>query len=256
MSTREPLQARTPTLTAPLFLPAGDTALIIEFGRGIDRQASALVLALAARIAAASMPGIVETVPTFRSLMVHYDPVKLSAHDLEAQLRPMLQGLVAGEQAGRHWSLPACYDPSLALDLAEVAERTGLGIDATIRLHSTTTYHIYMLGFLPGFPYMGDLPQELALPRRQNPRVRVPGGSVAIAMRMSSIYTLESPGGWHILARTPAPLWDQRRDRAVLLAAGDKVRFEPVSLSDYESLRERAESGAWVPEPTPAGGSA
>lgn len=250
MPTRETPRNRTPSLTAPLFLPAGDTALIVEFGREVDRQASALVLALAARIAAAHVAGIVETVPTFRSLMVHYDPLRLSAGALQARIEPLLEGLVASEQAGRHWLLPACYHPSLALDLAEVSERTRLGMEAAVRLHSATTYHIYMLGFLPGFPYMGDLPPELALPRRENPRVHVPGGSIAIAMRMSAIYPLVSPGGWHIVARTPAPLWDQRRQNAVLLAAGDKVRFEPVSLADYESLRARAENGTWVPEPS------
>lgn len=242
-------EARQPSLAKPCFLDAGDTALIVEFGRDVDRQASALVLALAARVSEADIVGIVETVPTFRSLMVHYDPVRLTAPELKARLQPLLEGLVAGEQAGRRWLLPACYDPSLALDLAEVAERTKLSVDKVVGLHSATTYHIYMLGFLPGFPYMGDLPAELALPRRENPRVKVPSGAIAIAMRMSSIYTLESPGGWHIVSRTPAPLWDQRRERAVLLAAGDKVQFEPVSLADYEGLLARAESGDWSPEP-------
>lgn len=249
MTARTDPQPRQPSLEQPLFLDAGDTALIVEFGRDIDRQASALVLALAQRVREAGIAGVVETVPTFRSLMVHYDPVRLSAEALKAQLAPMLKGLVAGEQAGRRWLLPACYDASLAPDLAEVAERTKLSVDEVIRRHSATTYHIYMLGFLPGFPYMGDLPAELALPRRENPRVKVPKGAIAIAMRMSSIYTLESPGGWHLVSRTPAPLWDQRRERAVLLAAGDKVQFEPVSLDDYESLVARADSGAWYPEP-------
>lgn len=240
---------RVSSLEQPIFLDAGDTALIVEFGRDIDRQASALVLALAERVRQARIAGVVETVPTFRSLMVHYDPVRLTAGELRGHLQPMLTGLVAGAQAGRRWLLPACYDPALAPDLAEVGERTGLGSDEVVRRHSATTYHVYMLGFLPGFPYMGDLPPELALPRRENPRVRVPKGAIAIAMRMSSIYTLESPGGWHLVARTPAPLWDQRREHAVLLAAGDKVQFEPVSLADYESLAARADSGAWAPEP-------
>lgn len=240
---------------APLFLDAGDTALIVEFGREIDRHASALVLALADRVAAAGIGGVVETVPTFRSLMIHYDPVRLGAAELRTRLAPLLQNLVAAEQVGRHWRLPACYDPSLGLDLLEVAERTRLGVERVVALHAATTFHIYMLGFLPGFPYMGDLPAELALPRRENPRVRVPSGSIAIAMRMTSIYTLESPGGWHLLARTPAPLWDLRRENAGLLAAGDKVRFEPVSVPEYESLLARAADGSWVPQPQ-AGSSA
>lgn len=237
------------------FLDAGDTALVVEFGREIDRHASALVLALADRVQAAAIPGVVETLPTFRSLMVHYDPLRLSQPELKARIAPLLVGLTAAEQAGRHWRLPACYDPSVGLDLLEVAERTKLSVDEVIKIHSGTTYHIYMLGFLPGFPYMGDLPAALELPRRQNPRVRVPKGSIAIAMRMSSVYSLESPGGWHVLSLTPAPLWDPRRQNAGLLAAGDKVVFEPVSLADYRSLLARADSGEWVPEPD-AGGHA
>ncbi len=227
--------------------------MIVEFGRDIDRHTSALVLSLADRIRGEAIPGIVETVPTFRSLMVHYDPLTLSAPALKAHLQPLLEGLVASEQAGRRWRLPACYDPSVGLDLVEVAGRTKLSVDDVVRIHSQTTYHVYMLGFLPGFPYMGDLPAELALPRRENPRVKVPKGAIAIAMRMSSIYVLESPGGWHVLSLTPAPLWDLRREQPVLLAAGDKVDFEPVSLADYETLLARAESGEWVPEPLSPG---
>lgn len=237
----------------PCFLDAGDTALIVEFGREIDRHASALVLDLAARIAAAKIPGVVEQVPTFRSLMVHYDPVALSAEDLKARIAPMLEGLTATERAGRSWLLPACYDPSIGLDLAEVAERTKLAVDDVIRMHSATVFHIYMLGFLPGFPYMGDLPQALVLPRRENPRLKVPKGAVSIAMSMSCIYSLESPGGWHVLSVTPTPLWDPRRENAGLLAAGDKVQFEPVPLEVFESLQARADSGEWVPDPQPAG---
>lgn len=244
---------RQGALATPCFLDAGDTALVVEFGRDVDRHASALVLALADRVKAASIPGVVETLPTFRSLMVHYDPLRLSQPDLKARIGPLLMGLTAAEQAGRHWRLPACYDPSISLDLLEVAERTKLSVDAVIRLHSQTTFHIYMLGFLPGFPYMGDLPAELELPRRQSPRLKMPKGAVAIAMRMCSVYSLESPGGWHVLSLTPAPLWDPRRENAGLLAAGDKVAFEPVSLADYHTLLARAERGEWVPEPDAGG---
>ena len=112
-----------------------------------------------------------------------------------------------------------------------------------------------MLGFLPGFPYMGDLPPSLHLPRRQSPRVRVPQGAVSIAMSMSCIYVLESPGGWHVLSNTPALLWDPRRENAGLLAAGDKVQFTPISLPEYQALRARAERGEWAPDPVAAGGA-
>ena len=126
------------------------------------------------------------------------------------------------------WRIPACYDPSLSPDLAEVATRTGLTPQQVAERHSAVTYHVYMVGFLPGYPYMGDLPAELALPRRENPRTKVPPGSIAIATTLTAVYTLESPGGWHLIGRTPAPLWDLRRDRPVVLQAGDKVVFRPI----------------------------
>ena len=140
---------------APRFLPCGDTALCVEFGDNIDRHVSALVLALADRLEAASMPGIVELVPTFRSLLIHTDPSVLLQAELTAKLEPLLTGLEAAEGPGRLWRLPACYDESLAPDLAEVASRTGLTPHQVAERHSAVTYHVYMVGFLPGYPYMG-----------------------------------------------------------------------------------------------------
>jgi KipI family sensor histidine kinase inhibitor len=213
---------------------------------------SGLVLALAHRLADAAIPGVVETVPTFRSLMVHYDPWQLTQAELKTRLAPLLDGLRAAESAGHHWHIPACYDESLGLDLADVAARTGLSVAEVARRHSGAVHHIYMMGFLPGLPYLGGLPPEFELPRRENPRIKVPSGAIAVAMSMTVIYPLESPGGWHILARTPAPLWDMRRTPPALLAAGDKVSFQPVSLSEYEALLARAAAGELRLSPEPA----
>jgi KipI family sensor histidine kinase inhibitor len=232
------------------FLPCGDTALAVEFGDGIDRRVSALVLALAERLAAARIAGIVELVPTFRSLMIHHDPSALPQAELRQKLEPLLSGLEASQDSGRLWSIPACYDASLAPDLAEVASRTGLSPAQVVERHSAVTYHVYMVGFLPGFPYMGDLPPELALPRRENPRTKVPAGAIAIATTQTAVYTLESPGGWHLIGRTPVPFWDLRRNPPAVLAPGDKVVFAPVSLGEYGRLLAEAASGAFelVPE--------
>ena len=235
----------------PRFLPCGDTALCVEFGDSIDRQVSARVLALGRRVESAALPGVVDLVPTFRSLLVHYDPAALSQAQLISQLEPLLAGLDATEGPGRRWHIPACYDPSVALDLEDVASRTGLSPDEVVRRHSATTYHVYMLGFLPGFPYHGDLPAELALPRRENPRTKVPAGSIAIATTLSSIYALESPGGWHVVGRTPVRLWDMRRESPALLRAGDKIVYQPVSLPEYEDLARQAELGELRIEPQP-----
>jgi len=227
----------------PRYLHSGDTALVVEFGEQIDARVSGLVLALAQRVADAAIAGVVELVPTFRSLMVHYDPVRLGHADLKGRLAPLVLGLQAAELAGRRWRIPACYDESLGLDLADVAGRIGVSPNEVIEQHSAATLHVYMMGFLPGLPYLGGLPPEFGLPRRENPRIKVPAGSIAVAMAMTVIYPLESPGGWHILARTPVPLWDMRRDPPALFAAGDKIVFEPVSLAEYEALLARAAAG-------------
>jgi len=235
--------------SAPRFLPSGDTALVVEFSDTIDRHVSVLVLALAQRIDDAALDGVIETVPTFRSLMVHYDPLRLPHAQLKARLAQLVEGLSASDAAGRLWHIPACYDPSLGPDLSDVAERTGLSVADVIAMHSAETYHVYMVGFLPGFPYMGDLPAKLALPRRENPRIKVPRGSLAIAMTMAAVYPLESPGGWPLHGRTPVWLGDLRRASPALFTPGDKVKFEPISLSEFEALSARAEAGTLTIEP-------
>lgn len=245
-------------LHATKFLPCGDTALAVEFGDQVDRRVSALVLVFAERVKAAAVAGIVEVVPTFRSLMIHYDPLTVSQTDLKERLAPLLSGLSAAGGSGRLWRIPVCYHESVAPDLAEVANRTGLSPEQVVEGHSCVTYHVYMVGFLPGYPYMGDLPSELALPRRENPRTAVPAGSVAIATTLTAVYTLESPGGWHLIGRTPVPLWDRRRDPPAVLAAGDQVVFQPVSLSEYGVLAGRSAAGELrlEPEDQPAGAGA
>jgi KipI family sensor histidine kinase inhibitor len=232
------------------FLPAGDTALVVEFGDRVDRSSSAHVVALAEKLRGLAVPGVVELVPTFRSLMVHYDPVRLPQSELRERVAPLIGGIAASEQAGRHWRLPVCYDERLGPDLVDVARRTGLAVPQVIERHSGVTHHVYMMGFLPGLPYLGGLPSEFDLPRRENPRLKVPRGAVAVAMAMTVIYPLESPGGWHILGLTPVPLWDLRRDPPALLDAGDKVTFAPMSLGEYEALLAKAAAGtlALAPE--------
>ena len=231
------------------FLPCGDTALTVELGDKVDRRVSDLVLALAGRVRAASIAGIAELVPTFRSLLIHYDPMTLCQAELKERLVPLLSGLTAARSAGRLWRIPVCYHASLAPDLAEVAVRTGLTPERVVAFHSSVTYHVYMVGFLPGYPYLGDLPSELALPRRDTPRTAVPAGSVAIATSLTAVYALESPGGWHLVGRTPVLLWDPRRDPPAILAAGDQVRFQPIALGDHEVVAALSSAGELRLEP-------
>lgn len=232
-------------MTDTRLLPAGDTALSVEFGDRIDRDVSGLVLALASRLAEAKIAGVIECVPTFRALMVHYDPLLVPYAVLAARIGKLTQGLRAAETAGRCWRLPVCYDESVAPDLADVSARTNLSPAQVIERHSAVAYHVYMLGFLPGQPYLGDVPLELALPRRPSPRMKIPAGSVAIAMTMTCIFPAETPCGWHLIGRCPLPLWDFARGAvSPLLAPGDTVAFTPVSLREYENLLARAAAGS------------
>lgn len=219
------------------FLPCGDSALVVEFGDRIDRKVSEAVLRLAARLRHAALEGVLEAVPTFRSLLVHYDPLRASAASLETAIAALLGAGAAHERPKRLWRVPVCYESALAPDLGSVAERTGLSPEAVVDLHSGTRYYIYMLGFMPGFPYMGDLPEPLVLPRRVDPRVRVPAGSVAIATALTAIYPLESPGGWHLIGSTPIRMFDPAAASPALFAPGDEVQFEPIGQGAYAELQ-------------------
>ncbi len=239
-------------------LPAGDTALVVEFGEFVDRQLSRRVLALARRLNEVRLEGVVEAVPTFRSLMVHYDPLVLPAASLTARIAALMESPQTIEPSARLWRLPACYDAGFALDLGEVAARTGLTQAQVIERHSAITYHVYMLGFLPGQAYMGDLPAEFHLPRRDAPRARIPAGSIAIAANMTCIFPLETPCGWHVIGRSPVPLWRRRPPASALLAPGDMVSFTPVSLREYEMIAAEVAADAFeiVPSEVSVGAAA
>ena len=236
--------------TPPRIIPSGDSAIVVEFGDAVDIALSARVLALDARIGEAAIPGVTECVPSFRSLLVQFDPIRTDGDAVAAQVLPLTKA--ADRAAGvsvRHWRLPCCYEGDFSPDLADVGAETGLNADDVIARHVATNFHVYMVGFLPGAPYLGDLPPELDLPRLQNPRLRVPAGSVAIAMGLSVIYPVESPGGWRIIGRCPAPMFSLESDPPALLAPGDKLRFEPVTRAEYDRLKAAAAQGEWRPQP-------
>jgi len=224
-------------------LSSGDTALVVEFGDRIDRALSERVLALRARVDQAGIAGVIETVPTFRSLMVHYDPLRIGAAGLKAVIETLLEGEASPNQKRRLWRVPVCYEGELAPDLDEVGERTGLETSEVAALHASARYHVYMVGFLPGYPYMGDLPRPLHLPRRADPRVRVPPGSVAIATAMTAIYPVESPAGWHLIGTTPIRIFDPGVEPPALFAPGDAVEFEAIGRAAFDGLRAAAENG-------------
>ncbi|WP_418319536.1 5-oxoprolinase subunit PxpB [Piscinibacter sakaiensis] len=242
--------AAEPDVTSrqPRLLDAGDAALTIEFGDVIDPAllgaVASLDQAIAREQAAGRLPGLVETMPTFRSLTVFFDPLLTGRAALVDALRPLFSAAGSGAAVdGRHWRLPVCYEGDAGPDLAETAQTIGCSIDEVIALHSQTEVMVYMLGFLPGCPFMGDVAEPLRLPRRSKPRVRVPAGSVAVAAGLTTIYPWESPGGWHLLGRCPVPLFDGHRESPSLLAVGDSVRFESIGTAEYQRIAAAVEAG-------------
>jgi len=241
-------------LASPRFLSAGDTALVVEFGETVDREVNHRVMRLGEAARAANVAGLVDLVPTFRSLMVHYDPTVTSRRAVESRLRELLTEAGSAPIVGRLWEFPVLYGEEAGPDLEEVAKRTGLSPDRVVELHAGTEYEAYMMGFMPGLAYLGIIPKELELPRRNEPRVRVPAGSVAIAINLTNVYSLESPGGWHLLGRTPVDLFDLHRDPQALLTAGDRVRFRPVGRDVYDELKARMAAGDTRFDPMPQEG--
>lgn len=238
-------------------LDAGDTALTIEFGDRVDRRLLAAVAAadqaLTQAVASGQLPGVVETVPTFRSLTVIYDPLLCTRAELEPLIRAALRGSVATRaRRGRRWQLPVCYGDQIAAcgpDLEQLAEACGLSPAEVVRLHASGVYDVYLLGFLPGFAFMGDLPQVLTRPRRSEPRLRVPAGSVATAGTLTAIYPWESPGGWHLIGACPVPLFSAAWPQAALLLPGDRVGLRPVDAAEYQALREEVAAMRAAPQP-------
>ena len=226
---------------SPRFLANGDTVMVVEFGETIDLETSGHVTALTTRINSLALNGITDLVPTFRSLAIHYDPRYLAFDTLKATVRMALPDLKVDHHSKREWLIPTCYDPQMSPDLTEVAERCSLSIEEVINLHSQVAYHVYMIGFLPGFPYLGDLASEISLPRKETPSLRVPERSVAIAERMTAIYPNECPGGWYAIGRTPMTFFDPLNNPPALLAPGDQVRFKPIKRDEFDHLADKNE---------------
>lgn len=221
------------------YLPGGDCALTIEFGSVVDRRVNRRVMALCHALEARTPEGVIALVPTFRSLTVHYDPLVIGHDRLCDTVAALESGPSEEVQDARMITIPVCYGGAHGPDLADVAEAGGLTEDAAIALHSDITHHVYMIGFAPGHPYLGDLPDALRLPRRKTPRKRIAPGTVAVAVGQTVIYPFASPGGWHAIGQTPAVLFDITRETPTLLRAGDKVRFRPVSAGEFDDLLAR-----------------
>ncbi|MGW8269585.1 MAG: 5-oxoprolinase subunit PxpB [Burkholderiales bacterium] len=230
------------------FLHAGDQALVVEFGDVIDAGLNRLVQALDRRVTAAAIKGVIECVPTYRSLMIVYDPLRIRAAALRQRVEKLLPRTADAEAAARRWTIPVAYGGPHGLDLDEVARVHDLSTDEVVALHSGAEYRVYMIGFSPGLAYLGGLPASLHTPRRASPRLRVPASSVAIGGIQAAVFSVEIPSGWHLLGRTPERMFDLCRAEPFLLGAGDRVRFRPISAAEYDRLAALTARGDVVAE--------
>ena len=240
------MTAPEPETSRPRFLDAGEAALVVEFGARVDPAINDRVLALDAALGRDPPPGLCETVPTYRSLMIHYDPLVLARTELVAAVEDRLGAGGSARAPGRRWTIPCCYDPAFAEDIAEAADLAGLDVAAVAALHADAAYRVYMYGFAPGFAYLGGLPEALALPRRPSPRPPHPPGAVMIGGGLAAIGTFPMPTGWYVLARTPERLFVDGREPAFLIESGDTLRFEPVDAATFSDLERRAAAGEIV----------
>lgn len=227
-------------------MPAGDSALVVEFGNEINEAVNEKVHALAKKIRQENIPGITEMIPTFRSLLVSYDMLQISYSKLSVMLSVLSRELEMNQAAHhRIVKIPCCYGARFGADLTDMERLTGLSREEIIELHSSVDYKIYMLGFLPGFVYLGGLDKRLEVPRLDTPRVRIGKGAVGIGGNQTGIYPMDSPGGWRLIGGTPVDLYDPEREDPVLLRAGEYIRFVPISIMDYYDIRQEILKGTY-----------
>jgi KipI family sensor histidine kinase inhibitor len=223
-----------------LFFLMGDCGLLLEFGDEISSEVNEKVRRMALAIQPEAIEGIVETIPTYRSLLIIYNPLILPIDDLKKRLYLIERGLQQTPfPEPKLTRIPVVYGGPYGPDLEEVAKYHRISTGEVIRLHCSRPYFIYMIGFMPGFPYMGELPEELITPRLKTPRLLVPAGSVAIAQKQTGIYSMDSPGGWQILGRTPVKLFGPEREPPALLQMGDLVQFYPISEKEFKEWHSK-----------------
>jgi inhibitor of KinA len=233
-----PLDPATAPLGAAL-LRASDQTLLVSFGEQITREASQQVHLLAGALQHEPIDGMLNLHPAYCSLLIKFDPRRTTHEAVERALRQRLsRGARAAAATPRQVEVPLCYEDEFAPDLASLAELRRLSVEELIRMHSQTTYTVYFLGFVPGFAYLGTVPEAIAAPRLASPRRRVEAGSLGIAGRQTAIYPCAVPGGWQLIGRTPWSMFRTDRDPMALLACGDEVQFRPISRDEFARIKE------------------
>ena len=228
----------------PRLLALGDAAITLQFGDRINPEINAQVMAVRDVISSLRLEGVTDLVPTYRSLTVHFDPLRLNNDVLSQHLHDAARTAQPGAQLRQRWQIPAVFGEEFGADLLDVVQATGRSAEEIIDALCAVELRVFLIGFLPGFPYLGQLPQWLHLPRRASPRTAVPANSVAIAGAQAAVYPWQSPGGWHLLGRTPARLFDPSDSaRPALLEPGDTVRFRSINRDEYVRLSAAVAAG-------------
>jgi len=230
-------------------MPFGDSALIVEFGNVISPEVNRRVQALHYAVSNIKLPGVGECVPTYRSLLITYDQIKLGYEKLVSVIKDLEKTLETypPKSRGRKAVIPVVYGGEFGPDLTQVSQYHNLKESDVIRIHSEHEYIVYMIGFIAGFPYLGELAEEIATPRLESPRLRVPEGSVGIAEKQTGIYPREAPGGWRIIGRTPISLFDPLWHPPALLQPGDRVKFKPISVAEFQQIRAAVSRDEYIP---------
>jgi KipI family sensor histidine kinase inhibitor len=235
-------------LSPPRLLPSGDSAITVEFSQNIDDAANRRVLALDRTLTRAPVAGVTETVPTYRSLLVHYDPTQIDFDRLGKKLVELAQRPVPPAENTRRWRIPVVYGGEYGIDLEDVAKTLGTTPDEIVARHIAGNYRVAMIGFTPGWSYLSGLQDSLHMPRRQNPRLLTPAGTISIGGVQSGVQCLAGPSGWHLLGRTAVRTYQLHRDPIFLLEPGDRVTFSVVDARTFSEQERAAEHGEIVAE--------
>lgn len=234
----------------PCYSPVGDCAMLIELGHGIDETLNERVLQLEAQLHKLALQGVEETTPAYCSLLLHYNPDLISFEALQETVSAIDPGQLEARPSHFLWHVPVCYGGAYGADLDSVANYHHLSTDEVIRLHSAPRYRVYLIGFAPGYTYLGGLDKNLHTPRRENPRLQTPAGSISVGGMQALIAGVAMPSGWQLLGQTPLATYDPRREPHFLIAPGDAVEFYPIDPAEFERLRAAAERGDWLAERT------
>lgn len=220
-------------------LTAGDSSILLQFGSTIDPAINRKIAATVQLMREQHINGVTDVIPAFCSLLINYDPRVISYEQIKRRMEALVKiDVTAGDTRKRVFEIPVCYGGEYGPDIQNIADHAGLSVEEVIQIHTSRDYLIYMLGFLPGFTYLGGLDERIHTPRLANPRIRIPAGSVGIGGSQTGIYPMDSPGGWQLMGMTPVKTYDPDREVPILVEAGDYIRFVAIDEDEFHRIKE------------------